>query len=573
MPKIKKVIFHPAIFIPTLLVGFLVTAMLAKLLVWPTIKKHQAKGYKEEAILLNEKESFRNAFTLIQKSILKNPEDVETYKVALQTVENSPDYFPYIPVFLKKLTELEPDNPEHFLKYILLSIRIGDMKSAQIAFDSYPESAKSTDEYHQLGYSLGLGLKNSELADYHLEKLLESNPDDEELLYSLSTLRIQTSEDPEKISKAENTLKELAKAESSRVPALRILLTHSLVRNDVEKIREIASQLRQIEELSIKDDLLLLQVEKVLEEDTFEEKVARLLERETEEPQDVDLTLEFLIKHQQLESALHWIDNLTTEVTQGENTKKLVSRVYYLTENWERLTAFISDTDWGNQEYARLLLLALTSRSQNDEIKFRDYWKRCLIEIGTDVENLNVLLDSTISWNWDSETVEVLEALFREEPANDKTYNVLVQYFMDNGESSKALEIMERRVQYLPEDLESKNNFALLSLLRGVNDTKAFIHAKDNFAKDGENPYFLTTWAFALQTQGRHTEAINIVNALKPSDLNDPQRSVYLAKIFFGYGDKDKAKEILSRVDESAMFTEEKNLLMSLKRDLQEERK
>jgi hypothetical protein len=70
-----------------------------------------------------------------------------------------------------------------------------------------------------------------------------------------------------------------------------------------------------------------------------------------------------------------------------------------------------------------------------------------------------------------------------------------------------------------------------------------------------------------------HTEAINIVNALKPSDLNDPQRSVYLAKIFFGYGDKDKAKEILSRVDESAMFTEEKNLLMSLKRDLQEERK
>jgi hypothetical protein len=45
--------------------------------------------------------------------------------------------------------------------------------------------------------------------------------------------------------------------------------------------------------------------------------------------------------------------------------------------------------------------------------------------------------------------------------------------------------------------------------------------------------------------------------------LNDPQRSVYLAKIFFGYGDKDKAKEILSRVDESAMFTEEKNLLAS----------
>jgi hypothetical protein len=116
---------------------------------------------------------------------------------------------------------------------------------------------------------------------------------------------------------------------------------------------------------------------------------------------------------------------------------------------------------------------------------------------------------------------------------------------------------------HITEDLESKNNFALLSLLRGVNDTKAFIHAKDNFAKDGENPYFLTTWAFALQTQGRHTEAINIVNALKPSDLNDPQRSVYLAKIFFGYGDKDKAKEILSRVDESAMFTEEKNLLAS----------
>ena len=115
-----------------------------------------------------------------------------------------------------------------------------------------------------------------------------------------------------------------------------------------------------------------------------------------------------------------------------------------------------------------------------------------------------------------------------------------------------------------------QNNFALLSLLSGINQARAFAYARENFAKDNENPYFTTTWAFALEIQGRSQEALNLLEFLTEEERNDPQRAVYIAKIYHEAGDNDMANQLLNRVDESTLFAEEKFLQRSIRRSIQE---
>lgn len=566
MPKnIKKVIFHPAVFIPLLLVIFLVTALLGRFLVWPGVKKHQAQTYKKEALGLIESENYRNAFLKIQRAILKNPEDIESYKIALTAVENSPEHFQYVPAYLNKLTEMDPENPGHFLKYILFMIRIGDLDEAQSTFENYPNSSKDTDEYLQLGYSLSLGLNDLELAEHYLEELLKSNPGDQKLLYSLSTLRLQKSKDPTKVLHAKETLTELSSIDSSRIPALRVLLTHALLENNLELVADYIGQLKKTDALSIPDQLLTLHASKAIDESTFERNVSRFLESDISIAENQAATLDFLIQNQLYSIASTWVDSLPKDDLQPKVLKKQVAQLYFLTEDWSKLIEFITEDNWGDDEFGRLLLMAYANKARDDLLEFKKWWQECLIKAGNNRGYLRVILETATTWKWKEESLEVLEVLFRNDPSDDDTYNALLEHFMTEGDTDKTLKLLERRVQRMPDDKESKNNFALLSLLSSSNNSRAFQFAKENYLEDSRNPYFITTWAYALQAQGRVDEATTIINTLAPNELNDSRRAIYIAKVYYAAGWMSEAREIMQNTDEEGLFQEERSLLRSLR--------
>ena len=195
MAKFKNTFFHPAVFIPILLVFFIVSVALTKILIWPSIKKLQARDYKESANQFLENENYRNAFIEIRKAILKDPLDLESYRIALKAAEKSADHFQYVPGFLAKLMEIDPGNPDHFVKFILITLQLGELSEAQNAFDKFPNENRDTEEYHQLGYSIALEKKNDAETDHHLSELIRLRPDDLKLKFTLSTLRLRSSDD------------------------------------------------------------------------------------------------------------------------------------------------------------------------------------------------------------------------------------------------------------------------------------------------------------------------------------------------------------------------------------------
>lgn len=507
MKKSKNKFFHPAIFIPLLLVLFIGAVVLAKLLLWPAIKLRQADDLKQSALEHLEKENYRNAFADIQKSILKNPEDIESFEIALQASEKSKEHHRYVPAYLSKLMEMDPDNPLHFQKFILFALRLGAPADAKDAFDKYPTASRDTIEYHQFGYSIGSGLNDNEMTERHLSKLVELNPDNDSLKLFLSTLQLRSSGDEDLRNNAQNSLETFAANEESKVPALRVLLTHALVENNTAQIEEYVADFEEIENLPLIDELLKLQAKKVLDEDSFPQLLSDFLSRPVVSSINARLIIEFLLKNELADTASNWVKTLPMELKSLPEVARKISQIYFKTQDWNKLESVLIGGDWGKEEYGRLLLLALISRQRDDLLAFQNFWKECVVKVGTNRNALKSLFQTVKTWGWVEESIEVLEIRFREEPEDDEAFQILTAYFMKQGATDKTLRTLERRVEFSPDDSESKNNLALLSLLTGANVSTAFNHAEENYNQDSENPYFQTTWAFALALRERADEA------------------------------------------------------------------
>ena len=573
MKKAKRNIFHPAIFIPLLLLLFVVAVIMAKVLLWPAIKLRQAAEHKKTAQEYLDNENYRNAFSEVQKAILKNPEDIESYSIALTASENSNEHHQYIPAYLQRLMEVDPDNPDHFQKYVLLTLRLGAVEEAKTVFEDYPEASKDTEKYHQLGYSIGSALKDSQLAEYHLSQLVELNPEDPTLQFFLSTLQLRSSETDSIRTTAQSSLEDLATTEEGRMPALRVLLSHSLVEKDIEQTQKYINEIEQIEDLKIIDRLLILQAQKLINGRAFQSQVENFLKLPISDSVSIRLTLDFLLRNNLGILASDWIETLSTEFKEAPEISRKISQVYYEIEDWSRLKSSLVESSWGNEDYGRLLLLALSSKKQDDFLTFQTNWKQCLVQVGSNQNALKSLFQTISSWGWIEESVEVLEIRFREKPEDDEVFQQLITYFMSNGETDKAIETLSRRVEFLPDDVNSKNNLALLSLLSGVNEGIAFNFAEENYNKDKTNPYFLTTWAFALAVRDRVNEALPLIEALAQEETNDSQRAVYLAYIYLKAGKQDTAKAYAAKVDSSSLFREEQALLNSTREAIEETEK
>ena len=571
MKKSKNNLFHPAVFIPLLLVFFVVAVVLAKVLLWPAIKLRQATEHKQSAQKHLENENYRNAFADIQKAILKNPDDLESYEIALAASEKSQEHLRYVPAYLDKLMEMDPENPVHFQKYILLTLRLGAGGEAREVFERYPAAAQDSKEYHQLGYSIGSGLKDTTMAQFHLSKLVELNPEDDSLKLFLSTLQLRSSEDESARNDAQSSLEAFASAEDSKIPALRVLLTHALVEQNIEEVSKYLEELDRVEPLPLIDQLLTLQARKVVDEDRFPQLVDAFLSEVAKDSIGVRLIIEFLLKNQLAQVASDWIETLPAELASLPEVSRKISQVYYETEDWNRLESKLMEGNWNDEDFGRLLLLALTSRKGDDPISFQNYWKECLVKVGTNRRALKSLFQTVSAWGWIEESVEVLEIRFREEPGDDEVFQLLTNHFMSIGATDKTIQTLERRVEFIRDDSNSKNNLALLSLLTGTNEGSAFNYAQENYQEEENNPYFLTTWALALSTRDRANESLALLETLSEDQRNDPQRAVYLAQIHLSAGNFQKAENYAAKADSSKLFKEEKELLSSIKETLAED--
>jgi Flp pilus assembly protein TadD len=122
------------------------------------------------------------------------------------------------------------------------------------------------------------------------------------------------------------------------------------------------------------------------------------------------------------------------------------------------------------------------------------------------------------------------------------------------------MQFFTQEVKRNPSDLAAKNNLAVTALLLNAQEFKPNDLAREVYQNAPTNSSFASTYAFSLYLQGKNSEALKVIEKLKPNELQDPSNSGYYGIILKAAGNQAQARACLERALKGHLLPEEKKL-------------
>jgi predicted Zn-dependent protease len=133
--------------------------------------------------------------------------------------------------------------------------------------------------------------------------------------------------------------------------------------------------------------------------------------------------------------------------------------------------------------------------------------------------------------------------------------------------SHGLLRVAKRALELNPADLVAANNCANLGLLL-TGDSSARRLATKLHAENPTNAAFSSTYAFALFTEGKTSDALREMETLKEAQLHHPNVAAYYFVILVENGKMERAHSFLSAANKAQLLPEEQQLLTTAIRKL-----
>jgi Flp pilus assembly protein TadD len=130
-----------------------------------------------------------------------------------------------------------------------------------------------------------------------------------------------------------------------------------------------------------------------------------------------------------------------------------------------------------------------------------------------------------------------------------------------SGNSRELAEFLAKVYASDPSDPQLKNNFAVISLLRRSGLDQAYRLAREAYNSAPNDPFFISTYAYALLLQNKNDEALEMVSKLKPEFLKIPSIAAYYGIVEAQTGHKDAARAPLELAGTAQLLPEEKEIV------------
>ncbi len=136
----------------------------------------------------------------------------------------------------------------------------------------------------------------------------------------------------------------------------------------------------------------------------------------------------------------------------------------------------------------------------------------------------------------------------------------LYRVYVQQGDTQGLYRVTLKLVELEPDNIDFKNNLAQIGLLLDAQIHDAQRLAAEIYQKQPANPAYVTTYAYALLTDGKKAKAIEILRKLTPEQLKDPAVSVYYGICLAAVGDPE-AKKYLQLGEKAFLLPQEKALV------------
>jgi predicted Zn-dependent protease len=468
----------------------------------------------------------------------------------------------------EQLVALEPGVAANKIALASAAVRFGQLDLARKTLDVVDPIARANVKYHQLSGALAIAEKKSAQAESEFAAALQLDPENTHFAMNLAAVRLTSADLPTK-EKAREELGRLAGQTALRLEALRALTMDALANKSSGDAEKWAAQLRLEKGATFSD--LLLYLEAIQKTDAAAPALHDAQANATRSPALAAALIAWMNRHGMAQAAREWGLALPKEILAASPVPLAIAEAYSFLQDWNGLHAWVDEKNWGEEEFLRLAVLshALHRLTPGDRASMESQtaWNAALKATKDRGERVVALAQLAEGWGYAGEAADAWWLIANGNENAKEALATLQRLYKAKQDSHGLLRVARRALELNPADLVAANNCASLGLLLNP-DSAARRLATKLHAENPANAAFSSTYAFALFTEGRTSEALREMETLKEPQLRHPSIAAYYFVILVENGKMERAHSYLSAANKAQLLPEEQQLLTAATRKL-----
>lgn len=511
----------------------------------------QARGYLAG-------KDFHNASLSLQRALELNPTSAGATDLMGDLLESVGA--PSALNWRVQASKLDPSNAEKRFHWAELAIKSGDVASATTALDGLNQKDKNSADYHKLAGALAWTAHRVEEAEQHYLAAARLEPGNPAIQMNLATIRMASTN--ETIARAARaSLERIATNSELRSGALHQLLTDAVLHKSLPQAEVYASQIAKDPSAAPGDKVEYLELLRQNKSPDYAGWLSGLEKGSQTSAEQAFALARWKAVVNGPTNALHWIVSLPAQMQTNLPVPMVKTDCQMALKDWKGILGEVDKQDWGEANYYKFALQSLAERSSSQTAASQVSWHKALRMSAHRLDRLSRLSEVTGVWGWTTEKAEVLSEIVDEFPQEAWAVDQLSAELYAEGKTSAMEDLYFKVYSKNPSDARLKNNLANLYLLRKTDVDKACEMAKEAYNSSTNNPFFASTYAYALLLQDKKNEALTVANGVKEEYLKIPSVALYYGVVQAHAGKKDAAREALKRAETGKLLPEEKAIV------------
>jgi Flp pilus assembly protein TadD len=455
-----------------------------------------------------------------------------------------------------RVATLEPAKIENYLTWAQAALDAGRSDWAGEALSKAPKEAENRADWQNLMGGAQTNLGQLGEAEQHFERAIEIEPANSLYAVNLASLRLSYT-DPAVVARARQELRQLSASKTGGRFALEALTREALHQRDLENARLYSSELEERSDQNWGDRLL--ELETVFQTTGFKNRLADLQQKSLSDLGNRIALVYWMIGHGLAKDVTEWITERGKSVPVP--LQMALADAYGAQQDWPNLRDMLEPVDWAANDFLRKALLA---RCERNESTFQDRWQEALRSAQGDPQKRFRLGQLASGWGWYDEASQLLWSVADTSPIlHSSALGELWRIGVLEKNTAAMLKVAAARYHDNPESAGTKNNYAFLLLLLGLDASRAQLLAKEAWAAAPLQPDVASTYAFACYKQGRTEDGIKAMEQLAENYRSEPWIALYYAALLADEGHSEEAARYLAHSDGSPRLLPEEQALVT----------
>lgn len=519
----------------------------------------QERRLMKQARVSFDKKDDRWASIAARRVVELNPKNAEAYRLMADAVERQGSN---AAVDLRRqVAKLRSDSLEDALAFARTALKFGDVATAERALSGFETKAQASAVFHQMEAEIALARKDSATAKTQFTEALRLDPANKNYRLNLAVLQFQSAPESER-ERAMLELQQFMEDPDLRKTAARALRDGALEQKDGRTGFETAQKLAGFPEADFRDRVSYVHMLRQLNHPDF---AVRLLDLQTEaaaEPAKIYELLTWMSTSGQVALAMDWVKRLPPATTAKWPVAGAVAACHGAEKDWGGLEAWCRKTaEWADVDFLRHAALTRALREQSRTLDAEREWNLARKGAGTDGGRIHALQQKVAEWGWKQDSLDLLWLLTKDTQQQNDALRALFQNYATEGDTANLYRTVLRLSELRPDDPETENNLAQLSLLLNVERPRATRAARKLHEQDPGSAVFASTYAFALYSQGQFADALKAFSSVPAEALRAPAVAAYYGMVLASSGNKSAAREYLEIGKTAPLLPEERALL------------